>query len=48
MENVKTERDLLLDEVIFTIESYEARNPLAQLNVTGAKILINQLRHKTK
>lgn len=41
-----TEKDAFIDELIAEINSYEERNPLAQLNASGVKILLAQ--HKSK
>jgi hypothetical protein len=46
MEKIVTEKDKTINEIIEMIERYERSNPLAQLNATGVKILINQLKQK--
>ena len=44
MEKILSEKDKTINEIVQMIEKYEQENPLAQLNATGVKILINQLK----
>ena len=44
MEKIVSEKDRTINEIVEMIEKYEQNNPLAQLNATGVKILINQLK----
>ena len=44
MEKILSEKDKTINEIVQMFEKYEKENPLAQLNATGVKILINQLK----
>jgi hypothetical protein len=44
MEKIVSEKDRTINEIVEMIEKYEQNNPLAQLNATGVKILIKQLK----
>jgi hypothetical protein len=44
MEKIVSEKDKAINEIVEMLEKYEQDNPLAQLNATGVKILIRQLK----
>lgn len=45
MDKNISEKNQTINEIIAMIDKYETNNPLAQLNATGLKILIKQLKN---
>jgi len=45
MDKNISEKNQTINEIIAMIDKYEINNPLAQLNATGLKILIKQLKN---